>query len=616
MAFTREDEIKLLKEMEEAERIKEENMRREDEHVKQILHDRDMQQQEIAAFAASIKESIKVNNEARRTARTIVQKYIDSLLPNNKETLLNDYHSEHGAVAFASGLIRTITVFRSDISKHQSVDLAALAGYNSADDPNPPQEESTAFIRSMGANELKQYLIAAYHNDIPAEEITDSIITACIEIGASMAFETKSVFYDFTKTDVFKASADEVKSKVLLMQENYNSFAMPTQMTYEAIDVINDIEQHESEQSKEKKKRKNTRSLAIENGAITQFNKTAFPGEEPYLKALTRENIFLLPSNNSLLQGESAFQNGKLNPLLLENQNLSNDLKQEIEKPHTGLLGIMMQCVLSSYKSDSDSNRLSLYIPELLSAMGKDPRPYSKKRTQDEEKALSLTDQRAKLILDMIRPWEQFVGRFEDNSYYRFFTFESYQPDYETITVTAPYLFEIARRNDPDKYTWLAHPSIANEKNQTAVEIAMRLLQGLAMRGTTNSSSLRTRINKNGISEEVKVFQYALPYQRIIDECPQIKKELEDIEKKYSEKEPTGTDRQRHNEINTKLRRTFDLAFRIFKEKTDAFQYYKNLRFVNTNKDGSIILPTSSKLSSTKIILEHEGKNDKYKQTY
>ena len=395
----------------------------------------------------------------------------------------------------------------------------------------------------------------------------------------------------------------------------------------------------EAPQEKKEEKTATQRKInrAIESGALTSFKAAAFTTTTEFLNILTRDSIFLLPDGTA--EDEFNEKTGQISDL-----NFMQKAPQQIGEAQTGLFGAILQAVRLSYSTENqENNALSIYVPSFLDALKVDVRSFSKRVAREKIPMQTLRRQK---MLSLLQPFDRWIGRFPDGSYYRFLTIESYNDEAETIRIICPFLFEIVRRNDKNRYTFLAHPDIANERNQAAVEIAMRLLTGLQRRGTTipdyktfkskakpKKKTIKTK-NADGTETTVieeypdakqpedlidpskpAVYTYEYSYKNIILDCPQIRHELNAIEHPVNDKgepdaEKLKTVRQAYN---SKLKQTFSAAFRILLEKTDAPLYYKNLHFTNVYPTGEYILPTRTTIGSTYIGIEHNGRNKAYK---
>lgn len=139
----------------------------------------------------------------------------------------------------------------------------------------------------------------------------------------------------------------------------------------------------------------------------------------------------------------------------------------------------------------------------------------------------------------------------------------------------------------------LVHSAIASERNKTAVEIVYAITNGLLQRGYTPDSELRQ--NKNAVySEEArKNVTYTISYRGILNDCPMLRMRL------HSYKEQKNR--------NNALQRAFSKAFDLLEKKTDAFQFFADLRIHNK------MIPTMNTLDN-EIEFVHKGRNGSYKQ--
>ena len=90
-----------------------------------------------------------------------------------------------------------------------------------------------------------------------------------------------------------------------------------------------------------------------------------------------------------------------------------------------------------------------------------------------------------------------------------------------------------------------------------------------------------------------------MTFQAVIDDCPQIRSELQAI---------LGSNSTHKTQLyNTKLKKTFRAAYRIIMEKSDAPEIYKNFHFVRNEYISEVMAPTKSTVK-TQIIIQHSGK--------
>ena len=370
----------------------------------------------------------------------------------------------------------------------------------------------------------------------------------------------------------------------------------------------------------------NPRDIAIKNGALTSIDgHIAAITADDLKNVLNISSIYKLPA--SIDRTRAFDKNGKLDSFLT-----TQEKPEELTELHIGFLMAMFQATL---KSNDENNLISLYLPKICRELKIDPRTYSSKRNDEE---ISYTEMLANRMLEIILPFDSFIGRTPDGGYYRVLNFQGYNPKSKTLTVAAPYLYRIKeiilqRRESTNKKQLhqLLHSSVANEPNHAAVELATRILTGISKLGLTDYSSTHalkakrieettTHTSRSGTKKTKKttvfsaesdttehktaIKRYEVKYSTLIHECPQFEHELEEIEKAAADgkiKYPTQT-------YNKKLKDVFTAAFRIIAEKSDAPSKYPNFTLPTMQKIAkgksvtAYIVPTKTTLNNLLII--------------
>ena len=399
------------------------------------------------------------------------------------------------------------------------------------------------------------------------------------------------------------------------------------------------------------------RSAAVEKGALmTIGGRVASYSTDDLKDALNAYSIYRLPSNVDLKQ---AFDDtGKLNALMLQDKPLEG-----LTQIHTAFLMAVVQAV-SLVPIDDGDNTISFYLPAMCRDLRIDPRTYSSKRKAGQDYA----EMRLAAMLDMITPFDQLVGRTPDGSFYRVLTFESYDKGSETMTISAPYLFRlkaiVKQRATGQKHPQLnrlMHSSVVNELNRAAVELANRILTGIVTRGvradyrtykaepkkktvtvthtskdgqrTTTTTVYDTDSQPDDAPAPTKTVTYKVKYQTLIDDCPQLKSELDEIingkgkaEREAEERNASVEEIKKAREkdkktipqrVNKKLKDVFTAAFRIIAEKSDAPARYLDFtlptttRTVKGKKSKAYDVPTKSTLARY-MVITHRGRNPQY----
>lgn len=405
------------------------------------------------------------------------------------------------------------------------------------------------------------------------------------------------------------------------------------------------------------------RSAAIEKGALmTIGGRIASYSTDDLKDALNAYSIYRLPSN---VDRKQAFDDtGKLNALVLQDKPLEG-----LTQIHTAFLMAVVQAVSLAQIDDGD-NTISFYLPAICRDLKIDPRTYSSKRRAGQNYA----EMRLAAMLDMITPFDPLVGRTPDGSFYRVLTFESYDKGSETMNVSTPYLYRLkaiaAQRSTDLKHPQLnrlLHGAVVSEPNRAAVELANRILTGIVTRGvradyrtynaepkvakktvtrtskdgqrTTTTTVYDTDSQTDDTPAPSKTVTYKVKYQTLIDDCPQLKNELDEIinGKGKAEREAEEKAKKENREataeeikqarakdkktipqrVNKKLKDVFTAAFRIIAEKSDAPARYLDFtlptttRTVKGKKSKAYDIPTKSTLSRY-MVITHRGRNPQY----
>ena len=375
-----------------------------------------------------------------------------------------------------------------------------------------------------------------------------------------------------------------------------------------------------TQQEEPEKKKQTPRQKAIDQGAlITMENHVAAFSEVDLQNALTSAQIFQLPDKDETMFDKDT---GQLNPMLAEK---AKDKLQKMTKLHTAFLFAVTQLFLLQ-SSETENGLLSFYVPAICRELHIDIREYSTKRKKDTGKQLPTAEAQAEKIISLITPFDSLVGKTKDGSYYRVLAFHGYDESTKTITISAPYIQKLLQTGDKSKLNRLLHSSVVNERNQGAVELASRILAGVLRRGgapdpkqTRKPTPTKTvRKTKEGDTvttffeapqkkaQGKRVISYRPKFQTIIDDCPQLLSELDDIEKK---KDETKNWRQLYN---NKLKYAFESAYKIIMEKSEAPYYFENFRFEDINPTTGKLRPPTYSTLNRKLVITHTGRNKNY----
>ena len=380
------------------------------------------------------------------------------------------------------------------------------------------------------------------------------------------------------------------------------------------------------------------RSAAVEKGALmTIGGRIASYSTDDLKDALNAYSIYRLPSN---VDRKQAFDDtGKLNALMLQDKPLEG-----LTQIHTAFLMAVVQAVSLAQIDDGD-NTISFYLPAICRDLRIDPRTYSSKRKAGQDYA----EMRLVAMLDIITPFDPFVGRTPDGNFYRVLTFVSYDKGSEIMTISTPYFYRLkaiaeqrATGQKHPQLNRLMHSSVVNEPNRAAVELANRILTGIVTRGVRadyRTYNYDTGSQTDDTPAPSKTVTYKVKYQTLIDDCPQLKNELDKIinGKGKAEREAEEKAKKENREataeeikqarakdkktipqrVNKKLKDVFTAAFRIIAEKSDAPARYLDFtlptttRTVKGKKSKAYDVPTKSTLARC-MVITHRGRNPQY----
>ncbi len=375
------------------------------------------------------------------------------------------------------------------------------------------------------------------------------------------------------------------------------------------------------------------REKALEKGALMSIGShVASFSAKDMRDALTSNVIFKLPNAREYPFDPA----GQLDSMTLDT---GQSKLENVDTIDTGFLMAVTRMFMLGM-NNNEHGLLTFSVPSICRELKIDPRPYSTKRGKEmgelsqEEKKKHLAEKRLQIMLSKIAVTDSWVARAADGGYYRVLAFHDYDPESETMTISAPYIYRQLELNGlaKNRMNLLFYGNIVTEPNKAAVELATRILSGILDRGTTpdyktykkkpkKKKETVTRTDKNGnrttrtivYDEELdederpenpKIVTWSMSFASLIAECPQFKAELDAI--KESDKK---TKRQAYN---SKLKNTFETAFRIILDKSDVKDYYINFDFNPKNpKTHKIQAPTASTLR-TKLKITHEGKNKNF----
>lgn len=428
------------------------------------------------------------------------------------------------------------------------------------------------------------------------------------------------------------------------------------------------------------------REKAQQKGALiaTEANLAIIADKDLGFAYFTREVLKKLPREISELTINQ--QTGQINLYDLTGTDKTlEEVLQEVDLLHTGFLMLLFGLAWNNSdirETNSGNAIIPIYLPAVLDRMGIDPRT----RTRDKEtKQLTKRDTnqtmaqaRFEKFMEFMRPLDKVAAWFGDDLY-PVARFAGYEADSETYSINAPYMFKLV---EYAKLHATRHGAISNvfhadimTENQTAVEIANRIAMGLIIRGVTRPDNetyqnaaarkpikkkttrtaadgtktveeltfapepeptvTKSRTDENGITTTVtgtkkkpRTFTYKVKFSTLIEDCPELQRELEAIRNGQGAAEKAARDGKKKAEeiaaarrsdhkndsqrINKKLKDTFTAAIRIIMEKSEIPKYYKGLTIKTAHFD-TFKAPTNSMLNE-QLIITHSGKDPTFSE--
>lgn len=350
--------------------------------------------------------------------------------------------------------------------------------------------------------------------------------------------------------------------------------------------------------------------LAAEQGAILSIGgRLTFPSAKGFEKSFTPDSI---KDIRPLPGREKEF---KIDENTGEITTTDAATFEEVATLDGAFIAAIMSCAL---ETDGLSQSIKISVPRLCEQLKIDPRKFSKLRNNDQETDLSQLRFEA-LYRDHIALFENFGG-FINGTWYRIMTLSSYDPNSQVITIQAPYIFKLLEvLTDHQQQTHrnvlnrLLEASVANEPNKAAVEVANLIIVKVLQLNDAGRKKKPTQDNDQ--TTATKPIEYRTLYSSLIADCPQLRRELAEID--------NGNSPNKAQRYNSKLKQTFEAAFRIILQKSLLPQKFLNLRINgigewestyprekgSRRRAADFKIPTRSKIGTTKLTITHSGKN-------
>ena len=232
-----------------------------------------------------------------------------------------------------------------------------------------------------------------------------------------------------------------------------------------------------------KRKRTDAKREAAARGAIVSLDGhlTAYSSKE-FWQAFMPGRIMRLPYavNDRTFDGD-----GRLNELALGDESLKSLTTLQENFLHAAATLVEKKILEGEY--DEQTMTISFHAG-ILDQMGIDPRDAGKRRDTSDTRTMA---QRRfdKLNNEILPPFEPLVGCMPNGSKYRVMAFSGYDAETETITLIAPYIWQVARAaykaagGKPQVHHYL-HANAGSKRSDAAFELANRIIVGVVQRGS------------------------------------------------------------------------------------------------------------------------------------
>lgn len=263
---------------------------------------------------------------------------------------------------------------------------------------------------------------------------------------------------------------------------------------------------------------------------------------------------------------------------------------EDIQDIDPALLTQIYTAAVKAHKSHSGFT-ITVYLYKFLREMGIDP---GKNNAPD--------------IMRKLQSFENCIGIMPGTGIIaKLFSIIEINATDNTMTFAVPYIFrlidELESKNKIERKTkdgdieyiapyhnMLVYSTIGNERNKTAVELVYLIIAGLHQRGTPPDA--KTYAKRNMQHEDPRLVTYQTSFNTLLNDTTYLKKRV-DAYKNTADK-------------NKALRRAFEKAYQLIDTKTDAGEYFIDLKI-------SKIIPTMSTLDD-KLTITHHGINGDYRQ--
>lgn len=347
---------------------------------------------------------------------------------------------------------------------------------------------------------------------------------------------------------------------------------------------------------------------------VKQAQNAAKQKENTIITGLWKDNRLFSPTSDELMEAFSPghiyyyanINNTKqVSKVLIEDEKELQELKNTSRFLFDLLTSLRAESEPDIYKQviKDPSKDIVFSVTKVSKSIGFDPRSRGNENSKRSNQSLMI--QRGEAMLDMLSQLTNYVGKFDDGSFYYVCIVKYYDSNTDTIKISVPYIGEVLRRLQ-NKY--IGRQEIIEEKRSANKRISRQdnkpferndLLKGTC-RGIDDTTYeimwyITTSMIRTGAGDGKKMI---LTYSKIIKNCPSLQNRLDKIEEQNVSAMTKA--RNRNNEF-----RKFSLAWKyLLNKKYSAMtEEWSNISCSPIDKNGILKAPTNTTIND-KILIE------------
>ena len=296
------------------------------------------------------------------------------------------------------------------------------------------------------------------------------------------------------------------------------------------------------------------RQKAKEQGAIMAIKHLTVPSTPPFDRQLTTVKIRKLPTAE---ESEIIYEENESGQLIIRGSRSPS--WEEAKEMHGAFLSAVLTAAIQEYTSGNHET-IRLSAPAFCRDCHIEPRAWSSKRSEEYADA----DDYIIAIADRAKAFEQFYGEVGEDQFFRILSVDGFDPKSKVITLRSPYIFRYLSLQEAQTrkenlrhsvYNTMLHPSIVNDPNNAAFEVAQYLSNGVLRRGQSTSTN----------TDEGAPCKYRVKYSTLIQECPLFRSALDEV---------AG----RPQYFNSRIKRILEAAYKMLLTESDLTREYKDFK--------------------------------------